>query len=349
MAPKVVIIADDLTGALDSAVAFAVRGLSVIGARGPEYFAEALGAGADIVALATGTREYAPDSAKAVLSEIGERLRDYNGIIFKKIDSRMKGNVLAEVETLTGLRSGPALVCPAIPRLGRLVENGAIVGAGVASPIEVAPFFGSLAVEVFDAKTDADVDRAVGGATDKQLYVGAAGLAEALARHLAPTPKAGNIPKLALPATLAIGSRDPVTTGQVAALETANVPLSISKAPNGILGELPNEANGISVLQITPGEDEIGTSEAAGIFANHVAAHVRRTHAATLFLCGGESANAILADLGIGTLQITAEILPGVPCAKARDGVPGLSIVTKSGGFGDKRALIDLCALLLAE
>lgn len=347
MSPKLIIIADDLTGALDCAAAFAARGLSVIAARAPENFNAALAMGADVIAMSTGTRERDPETAKAILTKIREILRPHTSIIFKKIDSRMKGHILAETEILAELKPGSIVVSPAIPRLGRFVKDGTIVGAGVQAPITIASFFGPLLVDITDAQSEADLDAAITSAKDSQLFVGAAGLAAALARRLAPLPLATTSPSLSCPALLAIGSRDPVTIAQVEVLKKAGLFLTIVNAPNGVLAERGGSPKGISVIQMIPGDTEIETASATTTFARGIAAHTSATRPKTLFSSGGESANAILEHLGIGLLHIHGEVLPGVPCATARDGVPGLTIITKSGGFGDPQTLVALCNALL--
>ena len=57
MRDRVFIVADDLTGALDSAATFAMRGASVRVACRPDDLPAALGSDAGVVAVATGTRD----------------------------------------------------------------------------------------------------------------------------------------------------------------------------------------------------------------------------------------------------------------------------------------------------
>lgn len=347
--PKVVIVADDLTGALDSAVAFAERGLSVITARTPDKLDAALASEADVVAVSTGTRDCSTKTARAVLADVQKALRTHTGILFKKVDSRLKGNVPVEIEALAGLRSGGAVVCPAIPRLGRLVKDGAVVGAGVDAPIQVAPRIGSLLAEIPDALCDADIDHVILDPLDKQFFVGAAGLAEALARHLVPKALKRAGAGSFLPALLAIGSRDPVTLEQMKVLISAGLPVSAIAAPNGIVPDFADDTQGVSLIQMVPGAAEVSAENASQAFAKGVVAHVLGNQPKTLFASGGESANALLEELGVDLLQVHGEVLPGVPWSTARDGYPGLRIVTKSGGFGDQQTLIALCNAFWAQ
>ena len=56
-APLAAVIADDLTGALDSVVPFADAGLRCVVATAPAHLAQALGQGAQVIAVSTGSRD----------------------------------------------------------------------------------------------------------------------------------------------------------------------------------------------------------------------------------------------------------------------------------------------------
>src|SRR5690606_26473422 len=93
--PELAIIADDLTGALDTAAPFAMRGLSTHAALGVDSISEALSAGPRVLTVSTDSREVAPDIARKRVAEIVAVLPKGTKI-FKKIDSRLKGNIAAE-------------------------------------------------------------------------------------------------------------------------------------------------------------------------------------------------------------------------------------------------------------
>lgn len=319
---KVVIIADDLTGALDSACDFATRGLSTRVALSPAEFAAAFADPAvRVVAYPTASREVSADDAAALVRQIMPVLKGFDGILFKKIDSRLKGNIAAELAVLTGAFARPALAIPAIPALGRLVTCGAVCGAGVADPIPVAPVLGQAAV-IPDIETAADIDAALPADLTGTTFVGAAGLGAALARRLSST--VSTFPALEGPILYAIGSRDPVTLAQVAQSGIAQV-----AAPNGAVPDLPQ---GDIMVRLTQGEVQVSGHSAACWFANGIGAALRNGDYRTLFACGGETAYAILRDQGCGALDVLGEVLTGVPVARCID--TGMTVVTKSGGFG---------------
>lgn len=329
---RVLIIADDLTGALDSACAFAARGLPTRVILEPKELRQALAdQGAQVLAVATGTRELSGAVAGQISEDICAQIQGFTGIVFKKVDSRLKGNIAVELAPLARAFPRPILACPAIPAQGRVTRDGCVSGAGVAQPIAVAPALG-LAAEVPDCSTDAELDSVLLADLKTNLYVGAAGLAAALARRLAP---AGHAVPFALPKPLilAVGSRDPITLSQV-----AKVPGPIYAAPNGVVSPLRAAAH--LMVQLVAGREVIDGATAANAFADGIVEQIERLDPKSLFACGGETAHAILRKLGCLSLDLWGEVLPGVPVAycPARD----LVVLTKSGGFGGPDLLVDL-------
>jgi uncharacterized protein YgbK (DUF1537 family) len=136
MHPKVTIIADDLTGALDVAGPFAARGQPTFvvvkhEGCGPDQFA-----GAAVVSINSASRHVPAGEAAARVQSIVERLcRPAGEICIKKIDSTLRGNVAAE--TLAAMRAlgrANAIVVPAFPAQGRTVAGGVVHVKGVPLP-----------------------------------------------------------------------------------------------------------------------------------------------------------------------------------------------------------------------
>ncbi|MCJ8141087.1 hypothetical protein MU449_14710 [Falsirhodobacter halotolerans] len=324
MTLRLAIIADDLTGALDAAAPFAGRGLSVQVALSSADLPEALAAGTDVVTVSTRSREVTEAEACAMVAEAVAALPP--GLpVFKKIDSRMKGHIAAELALFP---EGPTLVAPAIPDFDRRVEDGCVTGFGVETPIAIAPLLGRPA-SIPDIRSEADMRRAIDAAPDA-LLVGARGLAEALACRMTGRDAAMAPPLTGPRGTLVIGSRDPITLAQVAALDVPRV-----SAPNGVVPPLPPQD--LLVIQATQGDHEATGLEVAANLAQGL-----RDHPApdTLFLTGGATAEAILTGYGIRTMRLLGECLPGLPVAQAG----GMIIVAKSGGFGTPDTLAQVVA-----
>lgn len=339
---RLVLISDDVTGALDSAVAFVTRGLRVICALEGAAFEEAAAHAPDVLAVSLNTRELTQAASAARLAALLGTLRAMPGgaevILFKKIDSRLKGHIAADIALLAPLRA-ERLICPAIPRLGRIVADGALQGAGVAEPLPVAKTLGQPAECCIDAATEADLDAALALRDPHEtLFVGAAGLAEALARKLVPDAGPAPLPVMQGPALFAIGSRDPVTVAQLA-------PFDIIAAPNGDVPAITPGA--LRVVQMTQSLPPCPPAQAAARFAVGIARALREHQTRTLMACGGETAAAILRALDARLLMVEAEAMAGVPVSRLLDGLPGLQVISKSGGFGGPdtlRALAAFCA-----
>lgn len=334
---RLLLISDDLTGALDSAVAFVQRGLSVICALDESAVSDAVAQDPDVLAVSINSREISENDMKLRLTGLLDSLQHMpqwrDAVLFKKIDSRLKGHLRAEMSMLAFARPC-LLVCPAVPKLGRVVKGGYLQGAGVSTPLDVASKLGVDRTHVIDAQDADDLHVALRDCDPaKTLFVGAAGLADALARRLHPGVGPAAIRPFSGSAIFAIGSRDPVTLGQLEAL-------SIAAAPNGVVPGLPSAH--LSVVQMTKGAVPVAPEMAGAEFARGIAHFIKHHQSENLLACGGETAAAILRELGARILRVDAELQAGVPVSRLLDGYPGLRLITKSGGFGGPDALAEI-------
>ena len=331
---RLAVIADDLTGALDATAPFAARGIATVVALDPEGLGAALASGADVVGVSTNSRESSPGAARDAVAACMARLPA--GLpIFKKVDSRLKGNIAAELDAIPFRR---ALVVPAIPEFGRWVQNGRLGGFGVAEPIDIAARLGRHVAFAMipDATSQAEIEGAL-SSIDHDLPIGAKGLAEALALRMAPEAAPSTSTYLAAPAICVIGSTDPITDVQIERLRRTCPDLAYIPAPDGIMpDDLPASAP-LTVLRATPGD---GATDPATVARRLGDALVRLQPqpGAVLVISGGATAQVVLRALGIAVLALQGEALPGLPIAQAG----GFTIITKSGGFGDPDTLLRL-------
>jgi uncharacterized protein YgbK (DUF1537 family) len=256
----------------------------------------------------------------------------------KKIDSRLKGSVGAEIAGVASvMHPDRVLLCPAIPELGRVVQQQELVGHGIATPIPVkVKLPPDLPLEVPDAMSDADLDHHAFRADPRCLFAGARGLAAALARWLGRDRRSLPAPNVLGPLGFAIGSRDPITLAQVALLRASGGPRWIA-APDGRVP--PPRSPGPALVQATP-----GTGASGEVVSRRLAEGVLPLlpGLGTLVVTGGETAAALLTAAGIGHLQVMGEVLPGLPLCHA-PGLPAFpALVTKSGGFGLPDTLLRL-------
>ncbi|WP_185961177.1 four-carbon acid sugar kinase family protein [Telmatospirillum sp. J64-1] len=345
---KLLIVADDLTGALDSSVPFAERGLRVLVALRPDGIAEAMRQEPDILAVSTGSREASPEAARGSVEAVLSQLPGIQpGLLFKKIDSRLKGRLREEMEPFVALGFEQAVISPAIPGLGRYVQDGHLVGAGVDRPISVQAAFGALGCRMIveDVGSDEDLDALAAREGRNILFVGARGLASAMARRMLPSGVARR-PDIQAPLLFAIGSRDPITLRQVERLRSITGPgMKFHEAPNGNIMGINGLGRDSRVIQIAPAELQEAGDIVGARFGKEVARLVAAEPGRALFACGGETAHTVLSELGVGILEVQGEVFPGVPVSSFRLQGQAGQVITKSGGFGSEMILVDLVQL----
>ncbi len=348
------IVADDLTGAADTAGAFAVAGhetvvilhranqnvpnpnvsipnVSIPNTAIPNTaIPKVPSAQTAVVAIDTDSRAM-PESAAFDATAAAVSLHPRRPL-FVKIDSTMRGHVLATVLATiagrsasgSGVEPSRVVVCPAFPMLGRTVVRGWVCLDDV--PIDngqLGPIFAAVAattdVVIADARSDADLDALVRANLDPQhpnatLWVGSAGLARHVAQQMGPTRGAtasqtevGGPPNRH-PATkivVVVGSQHQQTSAQVARLRADTRIVQIDPREPGHIDEI------LPVLIEGDG----------------------------LVLTGGHTARVVLDALGIDWLRVTGEVEVGMPWSLATRAGRTISIVTKAGGFGNEMAL----------
>ena len=240
--PHIAVVADDLTGAGDTAVQFLRAGWST------ELQLDAAPPNAEVVAVSTDSRALPADRAASAAAEAVRRLRDAGvARLYKKVDSTLRGPLRAEIDAVLDAWSpdAVAVVCPAFPATGRIVRDGVLlvdgvevhrtaVGTDPVTPVSesrIAVLLGAGHVRLTgdDARADAELLRAAGpvvvadAETDEDLArlaaavtalgpdavpVGSAGLAARLARSWAPEAEPA-------PALVVVTSLHQTARGQV--------------------------------------------------------------------------------------------------------------------------------------
>lgn len=131
--PKILVIADDLTGAADCAAALAGHGLRTVVLLGGSAAEPAAGLDADVVSVDADTRRLPPIEAAAETARLlRAHLHDDNTILYKKLDSTMRGNIGEElcvaIETRRSFAAPGmqvvAIFAPAFPATGRTTTDG---------------------------------------------------------------------------------------------------------------------------------------------------------------------------------------------------------------------------------
>ncbi|SMF69065.1 Uncharacterized conserved protein YgbK, DUF1537 family [Tistlia consotensis] len=357
------LIADDLTGALDSAAQFTGAGAPVTVLLDPE--AEPAAAGN--LAIDTATRDRPKAAALAAVASAATRLRGA-GLAFKKIDSLLRGPFAEELALcleLGGFRS--CIVAPAFPAQHRVTRDGrqlwrapsgawqptacdltaALSEAGLAPRPAARPDrLSGSGVFVCDAECAADLAAiaAAGRALDGPLlWCGSAGLAAALAGQPAAPAALGPQPLL-----LVVGSRHPVMLDQLARLRdldsgiTVALPEGDAAAALATLERRLQQAGRALVTFELP--DGLAEAEAAGLIAGRLRGLVQRCpRPASLFVSGGETLRALCEALAVERLEVVGEVAAGLPASRLVGGRwDGLPLVSKSGAFGGPALLAEL-------
>ncbi|CAB4888216.1 unannotated protein [freshwater metagenome] len=316
------VIADDLTGAVDAAGAFAAGGHHSVVVLHPQDTTGDMSSGGGVLVVDTDTRPMTGAQAFAITAGLVHRLAPDE--LFIKIDSTLRGHVRATVDgalsALAAAGAPPAhvVVCPAFPSQGRTVVGAQVHIGGV--PINapsLADVFAGLPTATLlaipDALTDNDLATFVASATrsgrGSTLWVGSAGLARQLGMATAsdnPSPlNDAHPPRAAERVLVVVGSRQARTAEQIDHLDPDTAVLIIDPRDPSLRDQL-----------------EPAVMQADG-----------------LVLTGGATARAVLDMLQVRTLVVHGEVEPGIPWATGSGRSGDITVVTKAGGFGDAFSL----------
>lgn len=314
-------------------------------------------AAAEVIAIDLDTRARPERAARGIVQRaFSARSARRAAILFKKVDSTLRGHVAAELAAARrALGRRAVLFSPAFPAQGRTVGGAKLMLEGrpasgdlrallaraglpaahidlqavrsgrLAGALRDALATGARALAC-DALRDGDLDalaRAGLSLRPRPLFVGSAGLARALARTL-PRRRAAPPPaRQPRPVVTVVGSASPVSARQARHL---------ARGRSSILVQMS--------WKRTPTRSDIPALRRLG---RAVAQGAPRAH---YVLTGGETARAVLSARGIRELRLLGEVEPGVPFGMARDGT---LVCTKAGAFGGPETLTNCVARLQRE
>lgn len=289
------LVADDLTGACDSAAPFLRSGPVAVMLWPPR--SGDLGPLA-CLAVSTDSRSEEAEVSRQRASEAAAWVAERGaGFFYRKVDSAFRGNQVADLEGTLDARSGTCVLAPALPDEGRVTRNGIQLWPG--GEVDLRRLFAGLGprVEVRDAESAADLDRLAAEvlAGHDLIPAGSAGLAAALAAVMAG----------AVQPTAPARPRPPAS------------PLALIGSPAAAAQAGYALARGWHVVQRQKTDPvELGGHDA-------------------LFLCGGSTATGVLRALGASGIVLQGEVAPRVPAGQILDGPHrGLPVALKSGHFG---------------
>ncbi|MBB2903546.1 4-hydroxythreonine-4-phosphate dehydrogenase [Kineococcus radiotolerans] len=366
------VLADDLSGAAESAAALRVRGSRRTGPVHVGFWPTDVPAGDTVLDLHS--RHLSPADAER---RIGEVLAAALGhTVIAKIDSLLRGNLVPVVRALPG----PVVLAPALPVAGRTVVGGRVLVDGnplattTAWATEGRPAPGTVAdvlpglrtatvpldvvrsaalaariaetppgtVVVCDAETDDDLDRIVTASPGCSL-IGSAGLVAAVARALPANGDPGTTttrPSHHL--VVVVGTAEPTAQHQAEQLVQAGataVDLPCADVLGGTVDRLAQAVatNPLTVVRLT---GRAGGRDLSRALGRTVADAVGD---ADLVLTGGETARHVLDALHVPSLRYVTQIEHGAVRSETPD---GRQIVTRPGSFGGPDSLLRIVRAL---
>jgi len=375
---RIAVIADDLTGALDTGVQFSNWGFKVHVTDDPQS------SKADVVVVNTDSRNLEPGRAYDLVFSVAKKVSGFD-LIYKKTDSTLRGNVGPEIQAvLDATGEETAVLTPCYPPTARSVKGGHLLVDGVpidqteysveysarysyipdlikthtTSPIiqqgDSSNIRNLSGILVIDSETEADLLKIAKNTRGHKVLAGSAGLAAAIAENNINPP----------PVLSVIGSRRTVTQRQNKVLEhrlrteliSIDIPLALNQEPQTRVVQTALNA-------LKRGRDVIITSA-----PDNETVEKTVKSAASLKLCSNElevritNALANIAKTLVEQTPLSGVILSGGATAMAvcaalsikeiaiieelRPGIPllrldELNAVTKAGGFGEPDALIQ--------
>jgi D-threonate/D-erythronate kinase len=344
------LIADDLTGALDTAAQFTGR----IGPL-PVLLDRTTAAPEGSYALNLSCRD---GDQKTAVACTRDSLHCYSGadLAFKKIDSLLRGHWAAELAEV--VQSGMfrrIMLAPSVPAHGRLTRGGLqMLGQPSGDPVLIKDIAAELQrqgvssrsadceIVVLDAESDADLNAIAKRYANERatLWCGAAGLARAIAQEPPRAARPLNQPHLVI-----VGSRHSVTLRQLEVLggERPGLLTPMAAEPS-FVGRVRTTLETFGCCVVLPALPS-GLTELEA--AEHIARGVellsgRLPPLGGLTVIGGETFAGVCRVLKATRLSVEGEFLHGVPASRMESGLwSGTFCASKSGAFGEPDWLLE--------
>jgi uncharacterized protein YgbK (DUF1537 family) len=355
------ILADDLTGALDTAGCFATAASPL-----PVVFDPAQLPQAKSWAASTGSRDLAESDAVAKTTQFLPFFAHHDGLAFKKIDSLLRGHVAAEIaHHVRRSDFDTAVIAPAFPALDRVTRNGrqwaklagqdshCMVGPDLVSdfarfgidlklglPDAAQP--GSPRIYLADAETDDDLRTIVdaGKRCGRVLWCGCAGLADILAGGgaRAPAPVAPRI-------LVICGTRHPVASLQLVQLGNSERSACVALQPDDdsvavarIVNDRLRAGRWAALTADLPDLSADAARDMLGKIMDDLFPKLDLPDA--LIVMGGDTLAICCGALGAKSLTVRGLLARGIPVSEFTDGAwAGTTIISKSGAFGAENTL----------
>lgn len=374
------ILADDLTGAADTGVEFARAGWRTRVLRRDWQTADLRGA--QVAVIDTASRSASTAAAYAAVRQAAEQIQEAGwAIIYKKVDSTLRGPIGAEIDAaLDALHNTGglplAILCPAFPAQGRTLIGGVLRVDGV--PVAHS----AVGSDPLTPVHESHLPTLLASQTQRRIHAierppsGYTGTALA-AQWQALLPEGGvlvidagddaDLTQIAEAAQLMTSftteERQPrpllagsaglarFVAGSLARARTCSsgppvlvVCGSLHPKARAQMRALQEQPNGIPVHVLATPEARTANAfqESAETLAQQAANWLASHAVCGLVVTGGDTLDALLAALDAGGIDLEQALAPGIALGRIAGGPwAGLRIASKAGGFGDVDALVQ--------
>ena len=246
---RLVIIADDFTGALDTGVKLSESGIRTLVTT--KLAEDVSSYDTDVLVVDTESRHLSPEEAyEAVFSVVKVFADQPDVLVFKKTDSGLRGNIGAELTAaMRGLGEEKLAFVPGYPAIGRITRGGvhyidgkpvaeSVFGIDLLNPVRFSRVdeiitdqsdevvvtrsikdlsASNWGISVYDAETEDDMHKIILSLKKQgvRLMAGCAGAGAYLPEILTVPEAERPVPQLEEPLFAVCGSINPVTVGQV--------------------------------------------------------------------------------------------------------------------------------------
>lgn len=417
---ELMIIADDFTGALDSGVHFAEKGIPtrvIVSLDDDRNWEQGLLSDETTVLVVDAeTRHVSPDQAyRKVYAIVEDGKKAGIPYIYKKTDSALRGNIGSELEAACRAAGEKLLhFVPALPQMNRITKGGkqyidgvpvsqsvfgtdpfepvtedsvkeiihlqsnipvAEIDAAEQTEISAQGHVQSTGIAVYDAVTDADIQRIgarLAASGQSHLLAGCAGFASILPDLLDLKCRQPEEATLEHKLFVICGSVNPITKKQLDCGQQAGYPriymspeeklnrdFGMTEAGNRLIRQLSgeNSRHDCVILDTNDREGMSGTLEYAkerGLDTEQVRRQIPETLGIILrqlmdhglcavwLVTGGDTLLGFMKEIRQWELKPIRQIRPGCVLTKLYYHGQEHHIITKSGGFGDERLLLEL-------
>ena len=219
----------------------------------------------------------------------------------------------------------------------------------------------SIYVYVVDSESDDELLQLAQFAIahrDEVVVAGSAGLGNALATAIYGGTSDLKVRRDTRPLLYIVGSRTPQSSAQLERIVDCGAKLIVIESHEGRI-DLDQALAGLARLEYDQfayvltlrQRDKVAPD--APLVANALAtvAHqlINEMDVGAIVVTGGDTAQALMADLGVHSVDLAGELLPGIALGIVPHRKRSIKLVTKAGGFGDPELFVTLMKELRAK